>query len=367
MKRIATNLENGRQVSPLVVSLSFTGEPSDQNTLIANWCEKESMPWARAVVDLRIGYADAGPVFLAGCTPCYKCFAQLHLKERRNIVRNHPHCSTVAFLCNMLAPSLAEVYTQARHSHMPDGFKRYNLTTLEYNYLRRTFLPYCKCRQLTDNAECSLVEAPVSESYSHTALVYEDCVGKEHPYQTSRPTANNFVSRSLVLKPFPNSASIALAKPSPLESIGVAELLEEKTHNRLDSLTLEDLTAILFYSVGLRFVDISRSIASRWTASAGNLGSPDLFVFANGVRGLARGLYNYRALAHDLVNLDFRRASSWCDCLSSVLEGEALLCFTGSYHRLQQKYGAFGYRLVHLDAGVAFSQASLIADRSTPV
>src|SRR5437763_2554641 len=38
---------------------------------------------------------------------------------------------------------------------------------------------------------------------------------------------------------------------------------------------------------------------------------------------------------------------------------DALLVFTGAYHRLSRKYGAFGYRLLNLDAGSALSQMHL--------
>jgi SagB-type dehydrogenase family enzyme len=355
------HLEDREAVSPFVVLLSFTGEPTGLNNLVEDWCGKVSVPWTRVVFDSSEGYVDTGPIFQTGRTPCYSCFAELHLQECRRTAEKLPHFSTIAFWCNMLAPSLLALYKQSQTPYMTNGFNRFKLPSLQHSYLRRAFLPHCLCHELTRGAERSQQEEPVSVCGNYAALIYEDYVGRERPHQASSLAANNFISKSLVLKLFPNSAKIALAEPSPLTSIGIAELLDIEPSPHLQPLTLKDLTAILFYSLGLRFVDISRSTANRWAASAGNLGSPELFVFANEVRGVAPGLYHYRALAHDLVSLQFRRTFPWDDYLSSLVEGEALLCFTGSFHRLQQKYGAFGYRLVHLDAGVAFSQASLIA------
>lgn len=352
---------NTHKTLPFLISLSLGGEASAREESIARWCEKHVVPWVRIALDTSMGYADAGPVFLSGYTPCYKCFADVYLKEHCKARKRHPCLSALALWSNLLASSVVDYSTLCFRALVPDGFKRYNVTTLMHEELRRTFLPSCKCRFTEATSGALQLRRAVPNGHSYAALIFEDCASKEYLYHGIPRSTAYFVDRSLAIQPFPNSHSQSLPSPPPLEKSDVADFSGSETLSRSKPLAVEDLAAVLFYSVGIRSIDLTRINARRWAASAGNLGSAEISILNANIQGIGPGFYHYRATTHDLIDLRLRRLGSDLErLLHNVTEG-AMLCFVGLFHRLQQKYGAFGYRLVHLDAGVAFSQASMVA------
>jgi SagB-type dehydrogenase family enzyme len=121
-------------------------------------------------------------------------------------------------------------------------------------------------------------------------------------------------------------------------------------------------------TAGIRDLEPDGQKVQRWTATAGNLGSVELFVVVRHVDGLAPGIYFYETHGHCLGAFEQRDATSTIpEIMQRVAVTErpdppdVLVVFTGAYHRLEKKYHEFGYKLVNLDAGVAVSQLRFVA------
>jgi SagB-type dehydrogenase family enzyme len=134
----------------------------------------------------------------------------------------------------------------------------------------------------------------------------------------------------------------------------------------IGTLTLDNVGPLLLMTAGVRHYDNRR--VKRWAATGGNLGSVELFLIANRVEGLKPGTYFYEAVDHSLSLVERRREriplNDFVRRVQANWSGDipdALVIFTGAFHRLKEKYGAFGYRLTHLDSGAGISQMRLLA------
>jgi SagB-type dehydrogenase family enzyme len=155
---------------------------------------------------------------------------------------------------------------------------------------------------------------------------------------------------STLSKPLPESNATAIAthpvhKAMPKDSEG-------KLH-------IAELSSLLARTAGEIVKDGHRR---RLVPTGGNLGSVNLWVIARTVTGLAPGAYLYDARRH---TLDFVRsvdddALRHALCTSEPLP-DCLLVGAGALAKCAQKYRAFAYRLIHLDAGVALAFAHLAA------
>jgi SagB-type dehydrogenase family enzyme len=102
--------------------------------------------------------------------------------------------------------------------------------------------------------------------------------------------------------------------------------------------------------------------ARRLVPTGGGLGSVELYVIAREIDGLAHGVYHYDAPRHALERLHkvpHGRAAAALGGRSTLADGSIVA--VGSYGRSFYKYGAFAYRLVHLDAGVALGYLRVVA------
>jgi SagB-type dehydrogenase family enzyme len=111
----------------------------------------------------------------------------------------------------------------------------------------------------------------------------------------------------------------------------------------------------------------STGTVKRWAATAGNLGSVELYLAVRSVEGLAPGFYYYRPFEHSLARFERRYGALPIEeFMHRTLPPragslpEALVLFTGAFHRIARKYGSFGYRLITLDAGAAISQLHVV-------
>ncbi|MEV6520443.1 tpaE [Longispora sp. NPDC051575] len=95
----------------------------------------------------------------------------------------------------------------------------------------------------------------------------------------------------------------------------------------------------------------------RWTASGGNIGSVVAHVLVRDLDGVPPGVYGYVPAGHELALLrPGRPAACSPDC-----GAPACLLFTGDLPRVASKYGAFGLRVVLLDAGCAQAAVLTVA------
>lgn len=136
-----------------------------------------------------------------------------------------------------------------------------------------------------------------------------------------------------------------------------------------EPVTLEALADIIIRTAGNRDNNTPKhEKMRRWAPSGGNLGSVQAYVIARSVIGLEPGVYGYQRGDNTLAEL------TWADPEMPVAgvdeDADAVLIFTGALPRVAHKYAAFSWRIIHLDAGVALTQARLLAAgqrlRATP-
>ena len=75
----------------------------------------------------------------------------------------------------------------------------------------------------------------------------------------------------------------------------------------------------------------------------------------------------YQPLEHTLAHISRRTSSVVGELMCRILKlpeqflPDALILFTGAFHRLSRKYGSFAYRLMNLDTGSSLSQLHMVA------
>ena len=93
----------------------------------------------------------------------------------------------------------------------------------------------------------------------------------------------------------------------------------------------------------------------RATPSAGALYPYEIYIVANDIEGLSRGIYHYAVLEHEIELIsegDFRRRITSAGLEQEML-GEANVTFVLSaiFDRVRHKYGERGVRYVYIEAG----------------
>ena len=337
----------------LVLSFSGQGDSLKQNYTL----QQSGRTWLRLVLRACSGTSEAGPLFLPGLWPCYTCF-QSFFPSCQRVAQTQPSRSRDAFLCEALANPLLSL-TQSLSTGQPlRRFTRLNQASLKLSQHRTLSRVGCRCRQGDLHVLHGLPDhcAPLP--------IFEDLCSNEYP-EADRPSGQGrrvsvFVGRSLVPAHYPSCKKISLGAMAALSPRRVCSLLVvEPLADRVEP-SLEELTALLGYTAGFRTMDRNRRNAQRFAASGGNLGSAELFLLTTGIPRLQSGLYRYRPARHDLVDLASRTAPAWAERFLGPVSTTALV-FCGMLARLKEKYGAFAFRLMHLDAGIAFSQAALVA------
>ncbi len=163
------------------------------------------------------------------------------------------------------------------------------------------------------------------------------------------------------VKRFPGRRQVRLPDAPPVAG-GLQDVLERRRSSHdfgTAAMPLPTLAGLLHASYGVRELrrayDV-RDFPFRYAPSAGGLQPIDLYLVANEVDGLARGLYCYDPLAAALTLLDegnLRRRLSRCGLDRPWLAyAHAVLVLVCNLPRVFWKYGDRGYRFAHVDAGV---------------
>lgn len=148
-------------------------------------------------------------------------------------------------------------------------------------------------------------------------------------------------------------------------SLTVGEALSRRRSVRgstVRPLTQLEVASLLFASVGVTATAADSDglkTYRRNSPSSGNLGSVHLYPIIVEVAGLEPGAYEYSAIRHALRPIDRFDPSEWLRrhvFLQSALGRPAMvICIAVDFARLGAKYGARGYRLGLIDAGVVTS------------
>lgn len=170
------------------------------------------------------------------------------------------------------------------------------------------------------------------------------------PYEVSR------YSRPELIKKI-KGEKIDLGKPNPKlfrYSVWEAFLGRRSIRSfRRDPITLEELSTLLYYSMGVR--SYMWGYPMRMYPSAGALQPVEAYLFIENVEGLSRGIYHYEADEHILVKV---REGSFRDYLykhtlmqDHVRDAPLNIVLTILYPRTASKYGFRSYRYALLDTG----------------
>lgn len=351
----------------LVVVLSFTPEDRQLGRLIDYCCEQLHLSWLRIGLNESGTCFDIGPLFGAKRSACYTCFLSAHCDSPQ--LPAPPPLTTLdaEFWLGFVATEIVFLQTQIGDSFTPTRFRRYSSKGDHSQTLTVFRMPGCpRCRPLP-----GLIGEATDPPGVPTALVYEDYVAVQQ-----RPVGNKATEETQpglvalreltrAAKEFPHSARVQLTRSLPNLEYSVLDLLRCEFPQTKLPLAAEELGQMLMLSVGIRRFGRSSGILKRWGATSGNLGSVEAFVAVDRVKGLHAGLYFYQARDHSLARVD-NDSSSVADFITAVTgivsdAPDALIIFTGAYHRVSLKYGPFAYRLTNFDAGVAASQFGLVA------
>ena len=148
---------------------------------------------------------------------------------------------------------------------------------------------------------------------------------------------------------------VALPAPRALSGRGLGETIHRRGSTRQFShaaITADELGTALWAAARGFDADVPAGLV-------------DIYLVVNAVEGVPPGAYFYQPGAHALELLaagDFRKRSSYL-CLEQPLGGDAaaVIYFLARLDPLLRAFGARGYRLANLEAGLAGGRAYLAA------
>jgi SagB-type dehydrogenase family enzyme len=356
---------------PLLISVSSGTEDYDWHAQFDDWCFKHQLNWLRSSLDRSRNCADVGPRFDSKVNPCYRCFSSIHCNTDR-AGESHVDASIADFYFwfSILAIEIIYLVSDAGLLATGTDFQRYNLPQWSARSLRWPRIPGCsRCRPVTP-VEVESAKVQSKSECVDTATVFEDYVGLQSvAFSIQNEPMDTHVYSALAL---PNNQmrhcnQHRLTHEVPKLERSILDLLFENTVYSNEPIELNELSTLLLLTGGIRKM-VSADAPQRWAATAGNLGSVELFVIANRVRSLPSGFYRYQPGDHSLVHFQRHTGTlSTEELISRTILGktdslpDVLVILVGAYGRVAQKYNEFAYRLINLDSGSALSQFHLVA------
>ncbi len=168
-----------------------------------------------------------------------------------------------------------------------------------------------------------------------------------------------------------NTTSQSLSNPSDLPPIdsekGLANLIYYRQSERSftnDPLSQEDIAYLLWAGEGITVDGVSGP--TRSSPSAGATDPLELFILANNVEGLEKGVYRYSPEAHELTLA--REGELGGDLAQAALgqtvirDAPAVFIVAANYDRTTGRYGERGVKYVHFEGGHAGQNINLMAE-----
>jgi SagB-type dehydrogenase family enzyme len=165
-----------------------------------------------------------------------------------------------------------------------------------------------------------------------------------------------------VQKPYPEDAElIDLVEPKELQ-IGNAPLIEvirsRVSHRSYtdESLTLEELSFLLWATQGIREISENGKFTKRTVPSGGARHSFETYLLVDRVEDLERGLYRYLPVEHKLYFLntldDFsEKVSEGCRGQKFVGTAAVVFAWTTIPYRAEWRYGHVAHKMIAMDSG----------------
>ena len=163
-------------------------------------------------------------------------------------------------------------------------------------------------------------------------------------------------------------------QPSPFKTYPIGHSLELKPHLSSPAVNpdsgerfLQRLSRLLHLSYGVTaIVPSERPILLRSAPSAGGLYPAELYVLSRGRPGLPKGIYNYQALDHALLNYwdecQWSTLSTACFSHPLLASSEVVLVLTAVFQRSAWRYEDRAYRRLCLDTGHLLGNIELAAN-----
>ncbi|MGB8986651.1 MAG: hypothetical protein WCC37_08625, partial [Candidatus Sulfotelmatobacter sp.] len=268
----------------LAVSLSFEREDVEWHAQLDDWCVTHGMSWLRAAMDEAANYLDVGPLFRGKETPCYRCFREMHFREgssRRKFTKEAQ--ADEHFWISMVAVEIVYFLSRVGTPGVATDFRRYDLQNWTARALRCARVPGCsRCRPRAPNAVDGLID---------TAIVFEDYLSLQSQTFFSAKALQEHAQLSTGLtkqaKRLPNCKQFPL-DPSLLDlDRHILDVLHNDSGSSNQSIALTELGSVLLRTGGIRGSRRGNENVKRWAATAGNLGSVELFVIVRCVEGLS--------------------------------------------------------------------------------
>jgi SagB-type dehydrogenase family enzyme len=325
-------------------------------------CREQAVPLLRAA---RVGTTvELGPLFFGGSTACYECFNRDHaeyLAGRPGEPDLLDEAGSRPLDEVLTAMTGEEALAVLGHIRTPRSYRAMTFVSLtDYSDERMTVLPWPDC-------PCCGALSP-GENEADPAGIYE--------WEVQAPPASLFPPGTQSALARPDLKELATRRPvfpgSPTHPLpGEGEACPSTSQDGRPEVTFParlgtvQLARILA-RVGGRRVPGHPSDLSRWAPNGGNLASVGLYAITagSGFGETAERLTVYDDIEHRLIEVRAGRVP-----LSQVLAETgltatgpaAVLVFVAYVARIARKYTNFGYRLAHLDAGVAATQLMAVA------
>ena len=350
--------------APLVISVSGGAEEAVLGAELDELSSRYGFVWMRTVLSESRKIADVGPVF-GPHTSCFRCFSAVHLTSEAASAHAEAAGSTYAREVFVALVALRVVCDAAGLTVAADqAMRRYSLPDLAHVELLSAAMPGC------ERCDGEATTAAGGGATLHAAVLYEQYMSCRvaNPIDPAARAAHEARARSLSrqTKRLPTFRQQPLPG-GPVRLPGDAlNVLGQRSAPSSAPLSLAGLAGLLRFTAGLRRPATPERRVLRWAASAGNLGSVELFMLTRGMNGLPAGLYFYQPAHHTLAAVELRSGELDMDLtMRSLLpespRAEVAVLFTSAFARLQQKYGPFAYKLSLLDAGVALAQFHFVA------
>jgi len=173
--------------------------------------------------------------------------------------------------------------------------------------------------------------------------------------------------KEVSFKTYPRAETIKLVESLPLSTSLETVLTKRQTTRSFDSgskITFAELSTIIFKAAGIGRGQEDTRYSKRFYPSAGGRYPLEIYVNAERVEGLPKGVYHYNVennslerLFGDNLSADFKKniGYEWSKGSS------AMLLITSVWERTLSKYQNFGYKLICTEAGHLSQNIQLVA------
>ena len=165
---------------------------------------------------------------------------------------------------------------------------------------------------------------------------------------------------------------ISLPKPADIKLPGydLRQAIEQRKSLRAYadvSLTLEELSYLLWCTQGVKSISSERPATSRTVPSAGARHAFETYLLINRVNGVEAGLYRFAAIEHALLPVRLgeglaEEMALACRKQPHVLNSAVSFFWVAVVERMTWRYMQRGYRYLYLDAGHVCQNLYLAAE-----